>query len=64
MLGGIWGGKVGSSNLVVSLEHKRRSNLRAEERDWALRDFPDWGWGWSWYGNPGAFIIPDGLVNR
>ncbi len=64
MLGGIWGGKVGSSNLVVSLEHKRRNNLRAEERDWTLRDFPDWGWGWSWYGNPGAFIIPDGLVNR
>ena len=61
MLGGIWGGKVGSSNLVVSLEHKRRNNLRAEERDWTLRDFPDWGWGWSWYGNPGAFIIPDGL---
>ena len=62
MLGGIWGGKIGESNLVVSLEHKRRNNLRAEERDWALRAFPDWGWGWSWYGNPGAFIVPDGLV--
>lgn len=61
-LGGIWGGKVGDSNLVVSLEHKRRQNLRAEERDWALRPFPNYGWGWSWYGNPGAFIIPDGHV--
>ncbi len=62
MLGGIWGGKVGDSHLVVSLEHKRRQNLRAEERDWALRPFPNYGWGWSWYGNPGAFIIPDGNI--
>ncbi len=61
VLGGIWGGEIGDSRLVVSLEHKRRRLLDATERDWAVRDFPDWGWGWSYYGNPGAFIVPDGL---
>ena len=59
---GIWGGRIGTAHLVVSLEHKRRGELNAVERDWSLRPYPDWGWGWSGTGNPGAFIVPDGVV--
>ena len=62
MAGGIWGGQIGDSRLVVSLEHRRQGNLNATERDWVLHPFPKWGWGWSFIGNPGAFIIPDGYV--
>ncbi len=62
MAGGIWGGQIGDARLVVSLEHKRRGNLSATERDWVLHSFPNWGWGWSFIGNPGAFIVPEGYV--
>ena len=61
-LGGIWGGALGPARLVVSLEHKRRTALDPEEREWTLRRYPDWGWGWSGTGNPGAFVVPDGFV--
>ncbi len=62
MAGVIWGGKVGASNLVVSVEHERRGELEAEDRDWVLRPLLDpWRAGWSSVGNPGYFWFPEGL---
>ncbi len=56
--GGIWGRRFGETNLTASFEYERRGRLEAAERDWVLRDYPNWGWGWSGTGNPGAFIVP------
>ena len=62
MAGVIWGGKIGASNLVVSIEHERRGELEAEDRDWVLRPLLDpWRAGWSSVGNPGYFWFPEGL---
>ena len=55
---GIWGRRFGASNLTVALEHQRRQQLSANERDFVLRDYPNWWWGWSGIGNPGSFIVP------
>ena len=60
LLGGIWGGEVGDSNLVVSVEHGRRRELRAEDRDWSLLELQSpWRAGYSSVGNPGHFRFPD-----
>lgn len=55
---GIWGHRFGTSNLTVAIEHQRRQQLSANERDFVLRDYPDWWWGWSGIGNPGSFLVP------
>ena len=55
---GIWGHRFGTANLTVALEHQRRQQLSANERDFVLRDYPNWWWGWSGIGNPGSFIVP------
>ena len=60
LLAGIWGGEVGDSNLVVSVEHGRRRELRAEDRDWSLLELQSpWRAGYSSVGNPGHFRFPD-----
>ena len=62
MVSAIWGGMVGESNLVVSVEHERRGELEAEDRDWVLRPLVDpWRAGWSSVGNPGYFWFPRGI---
>ena len=55
---GIWGRRFGATNVTVALEHQRRQQLSANERDFVLRDYPNWWWGWSGIGNPGSFIVP------
>ena len=55
---GIWGHRFGSSNMTVAIEHQRRQQLSANERDFVLRPYPDWWWGWSGIGNPGSFVVP------
>ena len=55
---GIWGHRFGATNITVALEHQRRQQLSADERDFVLRDYPNWWWGWSGIGNPGSFIVP------
>ena len=58
----IWGGTVGASHLVVSIEHERRGELESEEREWALRPLVDpWRAAWSSVGNPGSFWFPQGI---
>ncbi len=57
---GIWGHRFGEANVTASVEYQNRSRLSAQERNWVLRDYPNWGWGWSGTGNPGSFIVPDG----
>lgn len=62
MAGFIWGGMAGASHLVVSVEHERRGELEAEDRDWVLRPLIDpWRAGWSSVGNPGYFWFPRGI---
>ncbi len=62
MAGAIWGGTIGGSDLVVSVEHERRGELEAEDRDWVLRPLQDpWRAGWSSVGNPGYFWFPTGI---
>ena len=62
MAGAIWGGTFGGSDLVVSVEHERRGELEAEDREWALRPLQDpWRAGWSSVGNPGYFWFPTGI---
>ena len=59
--GAIWGGELGSAQVMVAAEHLRRQALNLTERAWGLpTDGSDY-WGWSGVGNPGAFIVPDGL---
>ena len=55
--GAIWGGDVGGAHAVLSAEMMYRQELKTEEREWALRPFPQAG-GWSYTGNPGAFYKP------
>lgn len=55
--GAIWGGDVGGAHAVLSAEMMHRQELRTDERDWALRPYPQAG-GWSYTGNPGAFYMP------
>ena len=58
----IWGGALAGGNAVFALEHERRGELQAEERDWALRPLLDpWRAGWSSVGNPGYFWFPKGI---
>ncbi len=59
---GIWGRRFGETNVMAAVEYQNRSRLSAGERDWVLRDYPNWGWGWSGTGNPGAFIVPSGAT--
>ena len=60
LLGGIWGGDVGDSHLVIAAEHGRRQELRARDRSWALRGLQtDWEAAYSGVGNPGQFRFPD-----
>ena len=55
----IWGGRMGSTNVVLSAEWAARQELMPEERNWGLRPYPGpGGGGWSYYGNPGAFLMP------
>ena len=57
--GAIWGGRLGSANVVLAAEWAARQELMPEERDWGLRPYPGpGGGGWSYYGNPGAFLMP------
>ncbi len=57
---GIWGGFVGSSQLVASAERVQRRELVAAERpDRTLRNYEGGRGGWSSVGNPGAFIVPN-----
>ena len=60
LFSGIWGKRVGNSNVMVAFEHQRRQQLNANERDFVLRPYANWWWGWSGIGNPGAFIVPQG----
>ena len=55
---GIWGERFGRASVMAALEHQRLRQLRADERAFVLRPYPDWGWGWSGVGKPGAFIVP------
>ncbi len=55
---GIWGKRFGGANVMAALEHQGLQQLRADERDFVLRPYPDWGRGWSGIGKPGAFIVP------
>ena len=55
---GIWGKRFAATNVVFALEHQRRQQLSASERDFTLREYPNWWWGWSGVGNPGSFIVP------
>ena len=58
----IWGRSAGASHLVISVEHERRGELEAEDRDWVLRPLIDpWRAGWSSVGNPGYFWFPAGI---
>lgn len=58
----IWGRGAGASHLVISVEHERRGELEAEDRDWVLRPLIDpWRAGWSSVGNPGYFWFPAGI---
>ena len=62
MAGVIWGAGVGASSVVISVEHERRGELEAEDRDWVLRPLIDpWRAGWSSVGNPGYFWFPTGI---
>ena len=60
LLGGIWGGDVGDSHLVIAAEHGRRQELRARDRSWSLRELqkPHRA-AYSGVGNPGQFRFPD-----
>ena len=55
--GAIWGRDLGGLHAVLSAEMMYRQELKTEEREWALRPYPQAG-GWSYTGNPGAFYKP------
>ncbi len=58
----IWGGQVGDAELMVAVEHERRGELEAEDREWVLSPLQDpWRAGWSSVGNPGYFWFPQGI---
>lgn len=58
----IWGGAMGPSSFVVSVEYESRGELESEDRDWALRPLLDpWRAAWSSVGNPGYFWFPEGI---
>ncbi len=58
---GIWGGRIGASSAVLSVEQVGRRELRMEERPWTLdrlSAFPAGSRaGWSVLGNPGTFSV-------
>ncbi len=58
---GIWGGALGSSQVVFSGERVHRRELLPSERpDFTLRNYEGGRGGWSSVGNPGAFIVGTG----
>ena len=62
MAGAIWGGVLGGGHAVVAVEHERRGELQAAERDWTLRPLLDpWRAAWSSVGNPGYFWFAEGI---
>ncbi len=58
---GIWGGRIGASSAVLSMERVGRRELRMEERPWTLHRLsafpPGIRAGWSVLGNPGTFSV-------
>ena len=60
-VGGIWGGRLGTSSAVLSAETMGRQELRFAERDWGLDRLARHGSGnragWSSLGNPGTFAV-------
>ena len=58
---GIWGGRIGASSAVLSMERVSRQELQTADRPWTLermRDYPSGArGGWSSIGNPGTFAI-------
>ena len=62
LAGAIWGGALADAHAVVAVELERRGELKAADRDWALRPLLDpWRAGWSSVGNPGYFWFPEGI---
>ena len=58
-VGAIWGHHFENGpHLVASIDHRRRAQLTAPDRDGTLRPHHGWGWGWSGTGNPGTFMVP------
>ena len=58
---GIWGGRIGASNLVVAAETVSRQELQMAERPWTLDRLSTHVGGnragWSSLGNPGTFAV-------
>ena len=58
---GIWGGRIGASNLVVAAETVGRQELQMAERPWTLDRLSTHVGGnragWSSIGNPGTFAV-------
>ena len=58
--GAIWGGALGDSHAVVSVEHERQGELNSGDRSFALNPLVDpWRAAWSSVGNPGHFWFPN-----
>ena len=58
---GIWGGRIGASSAVLSMERVGRQELQMAERPWALGRLSEYPsgtrGGWSSLGNPGTFAV-------
>ena len=58
---GIWGGRIGASSAVLSMERVGRQELQMAERPWALGRLSEYPsgtrGGWSSLGNPGTFSV-------
>lgn len=52
----LWGHQFERGNVMLTGTYRRRSELRTQDRDWALRPFADnFFGGWSTASNPGVF---------
>ena len=59
-LSAIWGAPVGThAHAMVAVEHYRREEMTARDRDWALRGYVPGAGAWSGTGNPGSFVVYD-----
>ena len=60
-IAGIWGGRIGASSAVLSMERVGRQELQMAERPWALDRLSTHVGGnragWSSLGNPGTFAV-------
>ena len=58
---GIWGGRIGASSAVLSMERVGRQELQMADRPWALDRLSTYPsgtrGGWSSLGNPGTFSV-------